>query len=102
VPRSTPAAAQGQEHWTESGGKPLFLRNKPATGVDFNLIPYGGGNPATMAAIGLETDCCSLPVSLPISLGDQVRILCVFANENPVPEATRNAPTANAAFGLGG
>lgn len=71
-----------------------------ATGAQFNLIPYGGGNPATMAAIGLETDCCSLPVSLPISLGDQVRILCVFADENPVPEATRNAPTANAAFGL--
>jgi tripartite-type tricarboxylate transporter receptor subunit TctC len=71
-----------------------------ATGVEFNLVPYGGGNPATMAAIGLETDCCSLPVSLPISLGDQVRILCVFADENPVAEATRNAPTANAAFGL--
>jgi tripartite-type tricarboxylate transporter receptor subunit TctC len=71
-----------------------------ATGAQFNLIPYGGGNPATMAAIGLETDCCSLPLSLPISLGDQVRILCVFADVNPVPEATRNAPTANEAFGL--
>jgi tripartite-type tricarboxylate transporter receptor subunit TctC len=71
-----------------------------ATGVEFNLVPYGGGNPATMAAIGLETDCCSLPVSLPISLGDQVRILCVFADQNPVPAATRDAPTANAAFGL--
>ena len=71
-----------------------------ATGAQFNLIPYGGGNPATMAAIGLETDCCSLPMSLPISLGDQVRILCVFADVNPVPEATRNAPTANEAFGL--
>ena len=71
-----------------------------ATGAKFNLVPYGGGNPATMAAIGLETDCCSLPVSLPISLGDQVRILCVFADQNPVAEATGNAPTANAAFGL--
>jgi tripartite-type tricarboxylate transporter receptor subunit TctC len=71
-----------------------------ATGVEFNLVPYGGGNPATMAAIGLETDCCSLPVSLPISLGDQVRILCVFAEQNPVPAATGDAPTANAAFGL--
>jgi hypothetical protein len=29
-----------------------------------------------------------------------VRILCVFADENPVPEASGNAPTANAAFGL--
>jgi tripartite-type tricarboxylate transporter receptor subunit TctC len=70
------------------------------TGAQFNLVPYGGGNPATMAAIGLETDCCSLPVSLPISLGDQVRILCVFADQNPVPDATGNAPTANQAFGL--
>jgi tripartite-type tricarboxylate transporter receptor subunit TctC len=70
------------------------------TGAKFNLIPYGGGNPAAMAALGQETDCCALPVSLPISLGDQVRILCVFADENPVPEASGNAPTANQALGL--
>ncbi len=70
------------------------------TGADFNLIPYGGGNPAAMAALGQETDCCALPISLPISLGDQVRILCVFADENPVPEASGDAPTANQALGL--
>lgn len=65
-----------------------------------NLIPFGGGNPASMAAIGGEVDCCALPVSLPISLGDQVRILAVFAKTNPVPAATGNAPTANDALGL--
>jgi tripartite-type tricarboxylate transporter receptor subunit TctC len=69
------------------------------TGMDVNLVPFGGGNPASMAAIGGEVDCCALPVSLPISLGDQVRILAVFADTNPVPEATGNAPTANDALG---
>lgn len=71
-----------------------------ATGVEFNIVPYGGGNPAAMAALGQETDCCSLPVSLPITLGEQARVLCVFADENPVPEATGNAPTANEALGV--
>jgi tripartite-type tricarboxylate transporter receptor subunit TctC len=68
--------------------------------MDINLVPFGGGNPASMAAIGGEVDCCALPVSLPISLGDQVRILAVFAETNPVPEASGNAPTANDALGL--
>jgi tripartite-type tricarboxylate transporter receptor subunit TctC len=71
-----------------------------ATGTEMNLIPFGGGNPASMAAIGGEVDCCALPISLPISLGDQVRILGVFAATNPVPAETGNAPTVNDALGL--
>jgi tripartite-type tricarboxylate transporter receptor subunit TctC len=71
-----------------------------ATDMTINLVPFGGGNPASMAAIGGEVDCCALPISLPISLGDQVRILAVFAETNPTPAATGNAPTANDALGL--
>lgn len=70
------------------------------TGANFRLVPFGGGNPSAMAAVTGEVDCCALPVSLPITLGDQVRILCIFADNNPVPEASGNAPTANQALGL--
>lgn len=70
------------------------------TGASFNLVPFGGGNPAAIAAIGGEVDACALPMGLPLTLRDQVRILCVFAERNPVPEQSGNAPTANEALGL--
>ena len=44
-----------------------------ATGADFNMIPFGGGNPTSMAAITGETDAAVLTAGVAISLGDQVR-----------------------------
>ncbi len=70
-----------------------------ATGAKFNLVPFGGGNPTAMAAITGEVDASALPLANPITLGDQARILGIFANENIVPDATGNAPTINAVFG---
>jgi tripartite-type tricarboxylate transporter receptor subunit TctC len=71
-----------------------------ATGAKFTLVPYGGGNPASMATITMEVDCCGLPMANPITLGDQARILGVFAGRNPAPEASGDAPTVNGALGL--
>lgn len=70
-----------------------------ATGAQFNLIPFGGGNPTAMAAITGEVDASALPLANPITLGDQARVLGIFADENPVPEATNNAPTVNEVAG---
>lgn len=70
-----------------------------ATGAQFNLIPFGGGNPTAMAAITGEVDASALPLANPIALGDQARVLGIFANENTVPEVTGNAPTVNGALG---
>ncbi len=70
-----------------------------ALGANFVLVPYGGGNPSAMAAITGEVDCCALPVTNTIVLGDQARVLGVFADENVAPEQTNNAPTVNAAMG---
>ncbi len=71
-----------------------------ATGAQFNLIPYGGGNPSAMAAITGEVDACALPMGIVLTLGEQVRTLCVFLDENPLPERSNNAPSANAALGV--
>lgn len=68
-------------------------------GLQFILVPYGGGNPSAMAAITMEVDCCALPVTNTIVLGDQARVLGLFAHENVAPEGTNNAPTVNAALG---
>lgn len=70
-----------------------------ATGAQFNLIPFGGGNPTAMAAITGEVDASALPLTNPITLGDQAHIIGVFANKNPTPAATGNAPTVNDVFG---
>jgi tripartite-type tricarboxylate transporter receptor subunit TctC len=68
-------------------------------GANFTLVPYGGGNPSAMAAITGEVDCCALPITNTIVLGDQARVLGVFADENVVPEDTNDAPAVNDALG---
>jgi tripartite-type tricarboxylate transporter receptor subunit TctC len=70
-----------------------------ATGANFVLVPYGGGNPSSMAAITGEVDCCALPVTNTIVLGDQARVLGLFADSNVAPDQTNNAPTVNDAMG---
>src|SRR6185436_17595621 len=37
----------------------------------FNLVPYGGGNPTTVAVMNGEADCGALPVAGVAALGDQ-------------------------------
>jgi tripartite-type tricarboxylate transporter receptor subunit TctC len=70
-----------------------------ATGAQFQLVPYGGGNPSAMAAITAEVDACALPLANPVKLADEARILTVFAKRNPVAEEADNAPPVNEVFG---
>jgi tripartite-type tricarboxylate transporter receptor subunit TctC len=70
-----------------------------ATGAQLRLIPYGGGNPTAMAAITQEVDASVLPFANPIALGDQARVLAVFADTNVAAEESGNAPTINDALG---
>jgi tripartite-type tricarboxylate transporter receptor subunit TctC len=70
-----------------------------ATQARFNLVPYGGGNPTTVAVLNGEVDCGAQPVAGVVALGDQLRVLGVFNDENALPQQTNNAPTINAAFG---
>jgi tripartite-type tricarboxylate transporter receptor subunit TctC len=70
-----------------------------ATGADFNLIPFGGGNPTSMAAITGETDCAVLTANTAISLGEQVRILATFREAPALNELMKGAPTVNSVFG---
>ena len=69
-----------------------------ATGANFQLVPYGGGNPSAMAAITGEVDACALPLANPIKLGEQVKILTTFG-KNPAPAETGDAPAVNSVFG---
>lgn len=70
-----------------------------ATGAQFQLVPFGGGNPSAMAAITGEVDACALPLANPVKLADEARILAVFTKRNPVAEEADNAPPVNEVFG---
>jgi tripartite-type tricarboxylate transporter receptor subunit TctC len=61
----------------------------------FNLVPYGGGNPTSVAVMNGEVDCGALPLAGVFALGEQMRILGVFNDENRLG----NAPSVNKVFG---
>jgi tripartite-type tricarboxylate transporter receptor subunit TctC len=70
-----------------------------ATNSKFNLIPYGGGNPTIISVLNGEADLGVLPAANPIALGDKVRILTVFNDENVMAAKMGNAPPVNKVFG---
>jgi tripartite-type tricarboxylate transporter receptor subunit TctC len=70
-----------------------------ATQAQFNLVPYGGGNPTQVAVINGEVDVGVLPIAGILRLKDQLRVLGVFNKENIFAEETDNAPSINAVFG---
>jgi len=65
----------------------------------FNLVPYGGGNPTLVAVMNGEADCGTLPSAGTIALGDQMRVLAVFNDDNQLGRYTNNAPSVNKVFG---
>jgi tripartite-type tricarboxylate transporter receptor subunit TctC len=69
------------------------------TGGQFNLVPYGGGNPTQVAVLNGEADIGALPIAGVLSLGDQFRILTIFNSENAYADETKNAPPVNEVFG---
>jgi tripartite-type tricarboxylate transporter receptor subunit TctC len=70
-----------------------------ATGAKFNLVPYGGGNPTMVATLNGEVDVGVLPTGEPIRVGEKIRVLTIFADNNAVPDKTGNAPPVNKVFG---
>jgi tripartite-type tricarboxylate transporter receptor subunit TctC len=70
-----------------------------ATKAKFNLVPYGGGNPTSVAVLNGEADCGALPIAGVVALGEQMRILGVFNDDNQLARYTNNAPSVNAVFG---
>lgn len=70
-----------------------------ATGANFKLIPYGGGNAARSAAITGETDACATFMNSSLKFTDQIKFLTVFQKKNRVPAKTDNAPPVNSVFG---
>jgi tripartite-type tricarboxylate transporter receptor subunit TctC len=71
-----------------------------ATGAQFNLVPYGGGNPTYIAVLNGEADIGALPITGVLSLADRLKVMGIFnRTENLFAKMTEDAPLINAAFG---
>jgi tripartite-type tricarboxylate transporter receptor subunit TctC len=70
-----------------------------ATQSKFNLIPFGGGNPAQVAVLSGEVDFGVLPIAGIVRLQGQFRVLGVFNKTNILAHESNNAPPINAVFG---
>jgi hypothetical protein len=70
-----------------------------ATGSQYNLIPYGGGNPTYIAVLNGEAEIGALPIAGVLALSDRLKVLGVFNRENIFASKTENAPPINSVFG---
>jgi tripartite-type tricarboxylate transporter receptor subunit TctC len=70
-----------------------------ATNAKFNLVPYGGGNPTSIAVLNGEADCGALPLAGVVAMGGQFRIVGVFNDDFKLGKYTDNAPSINKVFG---
>ncbi|HET6264929.1 MAG TPA: tripartite tricarboxylate transporter substrate-binding protein [Usitatibacter sp.] len=70
-----------------------------ATGAKFNLIPYGGGNPTSIAVLNGEADCGALPIAGVIVQKDTLKVLGIFNDEHKMGALSDNAPGINKVFG---
>lgn len=69
------------------------------TGAKFQAIPAGGGSATVTAVLGGHVPVGVGKVSNINSAGDEMRILGVTMETNPVPQLTGDAPTVNEAIG---
>ena len=67
-------------------------------GARFNLVPYGGGNPTSIAVLNGEADCGALPIAGVIAQKEQLDVLGIFNDEHKM-QAHTGAPAVNKVFG---
>jgi tripartite-type tricarboxylate transporter receptor subunit TctC len=64
----------------------------------FNLVPYGGGNPTSIAVLNGEADCGALPIAGVIAQKEQLKVVGIFNDEHAMQKHT-DAPAVNKVFG---
>lgn len=71
-----------------------------ATGAQFNIIPYGGGNPARTAGLTGEVDAVTTFLSSSLDFASDVRFIVMFQNENKWKDISQDAPTPKEALDI--
>lgn len=71
-----------------------------ATGAQFNIVNFDGGNAARIAVVSGEIDATHATVFNSLNVADDTRVLAVHFSENLWPDLTNIAPTLNEALGM--
>ena len=66
-----------------------------AIGGKFNLIPYGGGNPTSIAVLNGEADIGALPIAGVAAQKDTLKVLGIFNDDHKMAQYSDNAPSVN-------
>jgi putative tricarboxylic transport membrane protein len=82
-----------------SGNYLAVKQLEEATGVTFNIVPFGGGNPARLALLGGQVDLTNAGVFNSLPIADKSRVIAVQYQENKWPGLTDNAKTVNQQLG---
>jgi len=69
-----------------------------AIGGKFNLVPYGGGHPTSIAVLNGECDIGALPIAGVITQKDTLKVLGIFNDEHKMAKYT-DAPAVNKVAG---
>lgn len=69
------------------------------TDAEFTLVPFDGGGPTQTALMQGEIDVAARSVYNSASIADESHCLCIYAEENPEPELTNDAPSVNDELG---
>lgn len=70
-----------------------------ATGAKFNLVPYGGGNPTSIAVLNGEADVGALPIAGVAAQKETLKVLGIFNDEHRMAAYSDNAPSVNKVAG---
>jgi tripartite-type tricarboxylate transporter receptor subunit TctC len=70
-----------------------------ATGARFNLVPYGGGNPTSIAVLNGEADVGALPIAGVVAQKETLKVLGIFNDNHKMAGYSENAPAVNKVAG---
>ncbi len=70
-----------------------------ATEADFTIVPYDGGGPTETALLQGEIDVAARSLYNSAGIADDSHCLCIYAEENPEPDLTNDAPPINDELG---
>lgn len=69
------------------------------TDAEFQIVPFDGGGPTETALLQQEVDVAARSVYNSADVNDETLCLAVYAEENPEPDLTDDAPPVNEALG---
>ncbi len=69
------------------------------TNAEFQIVPYDGGGPTETALLQEEIDVAARSVYNSADVNDETLCLTIYAEENPEPDLTDDAPPVNDALG---